>query len=99
MPEGFDLYDLRLRQIVREKIHRGHVEVTVSVEPGKAVPVQVNRELGQSYLKAPEALRQEPRAGAAMAAGALLRLSAEAFAGPPAVPEPAQHAQSRGGVL
>jgi len=22
MPEGFDLYDLRLRQIVREKIHR-----------------------------------------------------------------------------
>jgi len=31
MPEGFDLYDLRLRQIVREKIHRGHVEVTVGV--------------------------------------------------------------------
>jgi len=59
MPEGFDLYDLRLRQIVRERIHRGHVEVTVSVEPGKAAPVQVNRELVQSYLKAAEALRQE----------------------------------------
>jgi len=36
MPEGFDLYDLRLRQIVREKIHRGHVEVTVGVEPGES---------------------------------------------------------------
>src|SRR6266702_35008 len=62
MPEGFDLYDLRLRQIVREKIHRGHVEVTVGVEPGKAAPVQVNKELVQSYLKAAEALRQETRA-------------------------------------
>src|SRR5207249_8660090 len=58
MPEGFDLYDLRLRQIVREKIHRGHVEVTIGVEPGKAAPVQVNKELVQSYLKAAEALRQ-----------------------------------------
>src|SRR5260370_682977 len=59
MPEGFDLYDLRLRQIVREKIHRGHVEVTVGVEPGKAAPVQVNRELVQSYLKAEAALLAE----------------------------------------
>src|SRR3984893_19498816 len=59
MPEGFDLYDLRLRQIVREKIHRGHVEVTVGVEPGKAAPIQVNRELVQAYLKAAEPLRKE----------------------------------------
>jgi uncharacterized protein (TIGR00255 family) len=74
MPEGFDLYDLRLRQIVREHIHRGHVEVTVGVEPGKAAPVQVNRELVQSYLKAAEALRQETRAATDMDVVALLRL-------------------------
>ncbi len=74
MPEGFDLYDLRLRQIVREKIHRGHVEVTVNVEPGKAAPVQVNRELVQAYLKAAEALRQETRAATDMDVVALLRL-------------------------
>src|SRR5216110_582679 len=52
LPEGFDLYDLRLRQIVRERINRGHLEVTVGVEPGKAEPIQVNRELVQAYLKA-----------------------------------------------
>jgi len=74
MPEGFDLYELRLRQIVREKIHRGHVEVTVGMEPGKAAPVQVNRELVQSYLKAAEALRQETRAATDMDVVALLRL-------------------------
>src|SRR5438477_10502929 len=74
IPEGFDLYDLRLRQIVREKIHRGHVEVTIGVEPGKAAPVQVNKELVQAYLKAAEALRQETRAATDMDVGALLRL-------------------------
>jgi uncharacterized protein (TIGR00255 family) len=74
MPEGFDLYEIRLRQIVREKIHRGHVEVTVVVEPGKAAPVQVNRELVQAYLKAAEALRQETRAATDMDVVALLRL-------------------------
>src|SRR5213595_4327609 len=73
IPEGFDLYDLRLRQIVREKIHRGHVEVTVGVEPGNAAPVQVNRDLVQSYLKAAEALRQETRAATDMDVVALLR--------------------------
>src|SRR5260370_14514167 len=74
MPEGFDLYDPRLRHIVREKIHRGHVEVTVAVEPGKAAPVQVNNEVVQSYLKAAEALRQETRAATDMDVVALLRL-------------------------
>src|SRR5437867_12458591 len=73
-PEGFDLYDLRLRQIVREKIHRGLVVVTIGVEPGKAAPVQVNKELVQFYLKAAEALLQETRAATDMDVVAPLRL-------------------------
>src|SRR5437762_13666500 len=52
MPEGSDLYDLRLRQMVREKIHRGHVEGSVGVEPGKAAPIQVKSERVQAYRKA-----------------------------------------------
>src|SRR5207245_2857642 len=51
MPEGFDLYDLRLRQIVREHIHRGHLEIHVNAEPGTAAPVQLNKELAQVYLR------------------------------------------------
>src|SRR5438876_8048688 len=74
MPEGFDLYELLMRQIERERIHRGHVEITVGVEPGKAEPVQVNKDLVQSYLKAAEALRQETRAATDMDVVALLRL-------------------------
>ena len=74
IPEGFDLYDLRLRQIVRERIHRGHVEINLSVEPASATPVQVNRELVKAYLRAAEELRQETRAATDMDVVALLRL-------------------------
>src|SRR5437773_9526059 len=99
MPEGFDLYDLRLRQLVREKIHRGHVEVTVSVEPGKAAPVQVNRELVQSYLKAAEALRQETRAATDMDVVALLRLPGVITGVAASVPETEDEQERLGKLL
>src|SRR5436309_12388722 len=64
LPEGFDLYDLRLRQIVRECIHRGHLEIYVNAEPAMAAPVQVNKDLAQAYLRAAESLmRGTPAAG------------------------------------
>src|SRR6266436_3607198 len=59
LPEGFDVYELRLRQIVRERIHRGHIDVNVNVQPGAAVPVQVNRDLLQAYAHSAEELRRQ----------------------------------------
>src|SRR2546429_8201444 len=99
MPDGFDLYDLRLRQIVREKIHRGHVEVTVGVEPGKAAPVLVNRDLVQSYLKAAEALRQETRAATDMDVVALLRLPGVITGVTTALPETEEEQERLGRLL
>ena len=61
LPEALDAYELRLRQIVRERIHRGHVEVQVNAEPGKASPVQVNQVLVQAYLRVAEELRQQTK--------------------------------------
>src|SRR6266436_7423393 len=99
MPEGFDLYDLRLRQILRERIHRGHVEVTVGVELGKAAPVQVNKELVQSYLKAAEALRQETRAATDMDVVALLRLPGVITGITTSVPESEEEQERLGKLL
>ena len=99
MPEGFDLYELRLRQIMRENIHRGHVEVTVVVEPGKSAPVQVNKELVQSYLKAAEALRQETRAATDMDVVALLRLPGVITGVTTAVPETEEEQEKLGQSL
>src|ERR1700749_5244448 len=47
MPEGFDVYQFRLRHIIRDKIHRGHLDINVNVQPGTSAPVQVNRDLLQ----------------------------------------------------
>jgi uncharacterized protein (TIGR00255 family) len=74
LPEGFDLFELRLRQIVRERIHRGHVELHLSVEPGTAAAIQVNRELLQAYLQAAEDLQKDSRAACDLDVVALLRL-------------------------
>src|ERR1700743_3991180 len=59
MPVGFDVYELRLRQIIKEKIHRGHLDINVNVQPGTSAPVQGNKELLTAYLRAAEELRQQ----------------------------------------
>lgn len=74
LPEGFDLYDLRLRQIVRDRIHRGHLEIYVNAEPGTAAPVQVNKELAQAYLKAAESLMKGTHSAGKLDLVSLLRL-------------------------
>jgi len=74
MPDGFDFYELRLRQMVRERIHRGHLDVHVHIEPGTAAPVQVNKEIAKAYLHAAEVLRQETSAAASVDVVSLLRL-------------------------
>ena len=99
LPEGFDLYELRLRQIVREHIHRGHVEVSVGVEPGTAAPVQVNRDLVQAYLRVAEELRQQTRAATDMDVVALLRLPGVIAGLSAAVPEAEEERENLGKAL
>ena len=105
MPEGFDFYELRLRQMVRERIHRGHLDVHVYVEPGTAAPVQVNKEVAKAYLRAAEVLRQETSAAASVDVVSLLRLPGVITGLSGAVPEteeeqpPAQVGQDRSPCL
>lgn len=99
LPEGFDLYDLRLRQIVRERIHRGHLEIHVNAEPGTAAPVQVNKELALAYLRAAEALRQETRAAADMDVVSVLRLPGVIAGLSGAVPEAEDEQEKLGQTL
>src|SRR3984893_5826044 len=74
LPEGFDVYELRLRQIVREKIHRGHLDINLNVQPGAAAPVQVNRDLLHAYAQSAEELRRQLGTDAGLDVVSLLRL-------------------------
>jgi uncharacterized protein (TIGR00255 family) len=87
LPEGFDLYEMRLRQVVRERIVRGHIELKLSIEPDASKAVQVNRELLRAYLHAAQELRSEAAIASELDIVGLLRLPGVASGLAPAVPE------------
>lgn len=99
LPEGFDVYELRLRQIVREKIHRGHLDVNLNVQPGTAAPVQVNRDLLQTYLHAAEELRRQMNASSELDVVSLLRLPGVIGGLAPPLPETDEQQDQLGHAL
>jgi len=99
MPDSLEPYELRLRQAVRDRIHRGHVDIHISVEPGEAAPVHVNRELLQSYLKAADELRQQTGAKAELDLVSLLRLPGVVGGLAPALPDSDEEQESFGKTL
>lgn len=99
LPEGFDLYELRLRQMVRERIHRGHIEVHVSLDPGASTAISVNKDLVTNYLRAADELRFQTSVSAALDVVALLRLPGVIGGMAPSVPESEEEQEKLGREL
>ena len=99
LPEGFDVYELRLRQIIREKIHRGHLDVNLNVQPGTAAPVQVNRELLQAYSHAAEDLTPADEVPTELDVVSLLRLPGVIGGLAPPLPESDEEQEQLGHAL
>ena len=99
IPESLEPYELRLRQTVRDRIHRGHVDVHVNVEPGTAAPVHVNKELLQAYLRAADELRQQTGAKSELDLVSLLRLPGVIAGLAPALPDSEEEQEEFGKVL
>jgi uncharacterized protein (TIGR00255 family) len=59
MPDGFEVFESRIRQAVRNRLRRGHVDVNVYYEAAGGSTVEVNREVAEAYMKAAEELRRE----------------------------------------
>ena len=59
LPDGFELFEPRIRQTLRQHLRRGHIDVNLHFEPAGPAAVQVNRELAEAYLKAAEDLRRQ----------------------------------------
>jgi uncharacterized protein (TIGR00255 family) len=66
MPAGAEALEMRLRRLLKEKVLRGHLEVTMTVERGQRPSAHFDRDLLQGYLSAfraaatESALTQEP---------------------------------------
>jgi uncharacterized protein (TIGR00255 family) len=99
LPEGFEMFEPRLRQAARERIRRGHVEVAVVAEAAGASAVQVNRALAEAYLREAEELRREMRLGNEPDVVGILRLPGVIAAGPLAIPDSEDEQEKLGAEL
>lgn len=58
MPEGFEPLEPRIRKVVRQRLRRGHLDVTVRHELVGPSAICVNQDVAAAYLDAVDALRK-----------------------------------------
>src|SRR5271167_3149194 len=51
LPAELDSVDVKIRRVLKERLHRGHIEVTLSLERAGGAAFAVNRELVGGYLR------------------------------------------------
>jgi uncharacterized protein (TIGR00255 family) len=59
MPDGFEVFESRIRQAIRGRLRRGHVDVNIYFEAGATGAIELNHEMVDSYMKAVGRLREE----------------------------------------
>jgi len=52
IPSELDAVEMRVRRVLKERLHRGHIEVTLAIERAGGAGFAVNRELVGGYLQA-----------------------------------------------
>lgn len=82
IPEGFEPLEPAIRRLVRERIRRGHLDVTLHYELAGPTAVGVNREVAAAYLRAVNDLRTQFKIEAEPDLASILRLPG--VIGPPA---------------
>ena len=82
VPEGFEPVEPAMRQMVRERIRRGHLDVTLHYELEGPAAVGVNEQVAAAYLQAVNALRAKFSIASEPDIAAILRLPG--VIGPPA---------------
>jgi uncharacterized protein (TIGR00255 family) len=74
LPSGSDSIEMQLRRLLKEKIARGHVEVTLSLERGGGETLALNRPLVSAYIAAFRAAAREFSVPAEPDLNAILRV-------------------------
>jgi uncharacterized protein (TIGR00255 family) len=74
MPAGTELLEMRLRRLLKEKVLRGHLEVTLTIERGPRTQAHFDRTLVQNYLSAFRSAAEETAIQQQPDLNAILRL-------------------------
>jgi uncharacterized protein (TIGR00255 family) len=59
LPAETDALEMKLRRLLKEKIGRGHIELTLAFDRGSSALIQMNRELVEGYVHAFRAAVQQ----------------------------------------
>jgi uncharacterized protein (TIGR00255 family) len=81
MPSESDALEMKLRRLLKEKLARGHVELTLSVDRGEGAAFVLNRQLVSGYVEAFRAAAKEFGISADPDLNAILRLPGALDAG------------------
>ncbi len=79
LPGRSELFEQQLRKLFKEKMHRGHVELTLTLEYAGASGISVNHELVHGYVKAFHELTDELDLHGEVDLNAVFRLEWSAF--------------------
>jgi len=82
VPEGFEPVEPRIRQILRGRVRRGHLDVTLHFDLAGAAAVGINQDVAAAYMQAVNSLRKQFSIHAEPDLASLLRLPG--VIGPPA---------------
>jgi len=74
VPEGFEPLEPRIRQTIRERVRRGHLDVTLRYEPAGPAAVAINQDVAAAYVQAVNALRKQFAVHAEPDLASILRL-------------------------
>jgi uncharacterized protein (TIGR00255 family) len=84
LPDELAAAEPRLRTLVRDRIRRGHLDITFQVENAQRQGTEVNEELVRRYLELYRRLQKEYALGGEPELGTLLRLPGALRSGPSA---------------
>ena len=86
LPANTDVLEVSLRKVLKEKLARGHVDVSLSFEQAAGAPLTLNKQLVAAYVQAFRAAAIEAGIAAEPDLNAVLRLPGALDSGP-AAPE------------
>jgi uncharacterized protein (TIGR00255 family) len=84
LPAEFDALEMKLRKALKERMARGHVELTLSLERGAAAALAVNKEFVGAYINAYQMAAMQFEVKAEPDLNAILKLPGALLAAPAA---------------
>ncbi len=59
LSEGFEACEPAIRQVVRDRLRRGHIDVTLHAEAAGGASVEIQHETAAAYMRAVQELRRD----------------------------------------